>query len=113
MSPTLTQPSPSRWTRIHLARLCTRGLAFAWLAFWLWFATAASLADGPPPWPVAVRLLLMLLGPPLLMLRWPRVGGVAFAAVAIAAAVYFPGVAALLMLALPAAIVALLLLLVG
>lgn len=84
------------------ARLAAQCGAAAWMAFWLWFVIAVSVSSGPPPWPHFIGILAGVAAPPVASWWRPRVGGALFLIAGAAAAAYFPSMAALMLLALPA-----------
>jgi hypothetical protein len=102
--------TPQNWQK--LGAWGTRVVLGTWAAFWLWFnfASAVGEKDGRlQHWIFAA----VTAGLAATAWFWPRIGGVLMIAGAVLAASAFPNMAALTMLAAPAAAIGVLLLLLG
>jgi hypothetical protein len=91
-------------------RWIARALLAIWTAFWLWFNVASMIGetDGQIH---HLRMALITLGVAIAAWRWPRAGGAVLMLAGVLAALAFPNVAAISLLALPAVVVGALLML--
>lgn len=85
------------WARLG-AQLMVTGFAI----FWLWFAISVGVSEGLASLPYVLAICLPVAGLPIAAWVWPRFGGILLIAGGILAAWYYNHPAPRLMMALPA-----------
>lgn len=97
----------SRMPAIRWRDYAGRGLLLVWASFWLWFSASVVISEGALPWPAAAFMgaVIMLTAAAWI---WPRAGGLLLLGGAIFAGGFFVNFWAEVLLALPAALIALL-----